>query len=164
MPKKILATVLIALCCAPPMAAAKERRVFVVTTIQANRSWHRVNFRLHGRGMLRFRARGRWIFNPSQPSVGGDGATNLSTAGRTNYTFSGPQGREGQLIGRIGRHKPFVAGAHGLHRMGRHEIGPLYLMIDDDVTQSSGAGLSDNSGHLTVRIEFERRIYRSTRP
>lgn len=160
MSKKIVAAVLAALCCAP-MAVAKEKRVFVVTTVQANRSWHRVRLRLRGRGMLHFRANGRWIFNPSQPAVGGDGAANLPTAGRTNYTFDGPQGREGQLIGRIGRQKPFVAGAHGTHRISRHEIGSLYLMINDDIAHSSGAGLSDNSGHLTVSVEFERRISRA---
>lgn len=159
--KTLIAAVFAALCCAPHMVAAKEKRVFAVTTIQANRSWHRVGLRLHGRGVLRFQARGRWIFNPSQPAVDGDGAANLSTAGRTNYTFSGPQGREGQLIARIDRRKPFVAGAHGTHRIGRHEIGSLYLMINDDIAHSSGAGLSDNGGHLTVRVEFERRIWRA---
>lgn len=166
MSRKIIAAVLVVACCAPPMVAAKKKRVFLVAAIQANQAWQRVGLRLHGRGVLRFRARGHWIFNPSQPAVDGDGAANLSTAGRTNYTFSGPQGREGQLIGRIGRRKPFVAGAHGTHRIGRHEIGSLYLMINDDIPQSSGAGLSDNSGHLTVRVEFERHIssVRPTRP
>lgn len=166
MSKTIVAAVLATLCCAPPMAAAKERLVYVVTVIQANQAWQRVGLRLYGRGVLRFRTRGRWVFNPSQPMVDGDGAAHLSTAGRTNYTFSSPQGREGQLIGRIGRQKPFVAGAHGTHRIARHEIGSLYLMINDDIAQTAGAGLSDNSGHLTVRVEFERRVSRAkpTRP
>jgi hypothetical protein len=113
--------------------------------------------------VLRFRAHGQWIFNPAQPPVDGDGAQNLSTAGRTSYTFSGAQGREGQLIGKIGRQEPFVAGARGVHKVNRREIGPVYLMINDDFKHSVGAGLADNSGHLIVRVEFERHGLRRRR-
>ena len=142
---------------APIASAAKTRRTFVVTKVEANKSWQKVRLTLGGRGTIRFKAAGKWIFNPSQPAVGGDGAGNLSTAGRTSYTFSGSDGREGQLIGKIGRGAPFVAGAHGMHDVRPNEIGRLYLMINDDYKQSAGAGLADNSGHLRVRIDYERR-------
>jgi hypothetical protein len=106
--------------------------------------------------VLRFQAHGQWVFNPAQPAVDGGGAQNLSTAGRTSYTFSGSRGHEGQLIGKIGGQKPFVAGARGMHNVDRREVGSLYLMINDDVKHSLGMGLADNSGHLTVTVEFER--------
>jgi hypothetical protein len=141
----------------PPIAAqAKAKHVYVVTTIAANRGWQKVRLRLGGRGTLRFTAQGKWIFNPSQPPVDGDGAANLSTLGRTSYTFSGPAGREGQLIARIGNTAPFVAGAHGVHGIERREIGRLYLMINDDYKQSAGLGLADNSGRLRIRVDYTR--------
>lgn len=116
----------------------------------------KVRLSLGGRGVLRFKAGGKWVFNPSQSPVGGDGAGNLSPAGRTNYAFSGPQGREGQLIGKIGDAPPFAAGADGVHTVTPSEIGRLTLMINDDVKQSAGSGLADNSGHLRVRVDYER--------
>ena len=156
------AAILIAALIGLPMPAGATVRhryhVYTMKTVQANRGWQKTRFTLHGDGVLRFAARGRWVFNPSQPAVDGDGAQNLSTAGRISYTFSGSEGREGQLIGKIGHRKPFVAGAHGTHRVKRGEMGSLYLMINDDVKQSAGSGLTDNGGHLTVRVEFERRV------
>jgi len=141
----------------PVVASARTKRVYVIVTINAAGGWQRVPLRLGGHGVLHFTAQGKWIFNPSQPAVDGDGAANLSTAGRTSYAFSGTEGREGQLIGRIGAGgAPFVAGAHGFHQMARHEVGPLYLMINDDYKQSAGAGLADNSGVLRVRIDYDR--------
>lgn len=142
----------------PAEAGARGKRAYVIVMVKAERGWQRVPLRLGGHGVLYFTAEGKWIFNPSQPAVNGDGAANLPTAGRTSYTFSGAGGREGQLIGRIGAGgAPFVAGARGLHQVARREAGPLYLMINDDFKQSAGAGLADNSGHLRVRVDYERR-------
>ncbi len=140
--------------CLPAAASAKITKV--VAAIEANRGWQKVHMTIHGRGLLHFRAHGQWVFNPRQPPVDGDGAQNLSTAGRSSYTFDGAQGREGQLIGKIGRQKPFVAGARGMHTVGRREIGPLYLMINDDFRQNLGAGLADNTGHLDVTVKLDR--------
>lgn len=140
----------------PGVANAKSKRVFVVAHVAANQSWQKMRLTLGGKGVLRFKAEGKWIFNPSQPPVGGDGAANLSTAGRVNYTFSGPAGREGQLIGKIGRAPPFVAGAGGVHKVTPNETGRLSLMINDDVKQSAGNGLADNSKRLRVRIDYMR--------
>jgi hypothetical protein len=140
----------------PGVANAKSKRLFVVAHVAANKGWQKMRLTLGGKGILRFKAEGKWIFNLSQPPVGGDGAANLSTAGRANYTFSGPAGREGQLIGKIGGAPPFVAGAGGVHTITANETGRLSLMINDDVKQSAGNGLTDNSGRLRVRIDYVR--------
>lgn len=140
----------------PVAASAGPKHVFVVTEVSANHEWQKVRLRLGGGGVLRFKAGGKWVFNPAQPPVDGNGATNLSTAGRKNYTFSGRQGREGQLIGRIGAAPPFVAGANGDHKVKPNEFGRLTLMINDDYNHSTGNGLADNSGHLRVRVDYER--------
>jgi hypothetical protein len=150
--KGLGALIAAAVIAAPPTAQA--RHGYVITTVEAKQSWHKTRLRLVGHGTLRFSARGKWIFNPSQPAVGGAGAENLSTAGRASYTFSGREGREGQLIAKIGHGAPFVAGADGVHKIKRGEVGPLSLMINDDYKQSAGAGLADNSGHLRVRIDY----------
>jgi hypothetical protein len=140
----------------PIAANAKPKQVFVIAYVAANHGWQKMRLTLGGRGVLRFKAVGKWIFNPSQPPVDGDGAANLSTAGRVSYTFSGPAGCEGQLIGKIGDAPPFVAGARGVHKVAPNETGRLTLMINDDVKQSAGNGLADNSGHLRVRIDYVR--------
>jgi hypothetical protein len=140
----------------PGVANAKSKRVFVVAHVAANQSWQKMRLTLGGRGVLRFKTEGTWIFNPSQPPVDGDGAANLSTAGRANYAFSGPAGREGQLNGKVGSAPPFVAGAGGVHKITANETGRLSLMINDDVKQSAGNGLTDNSGRLRVRINYAR--------
>jgi hypothetical protein len=141
----------------PAAVHAKPAHAILVTHISAKLGWQKVRLLPGGKGSLRFTANGTWVFNPSQPPVDGDGAAKLPTAGRTNYTFSGPQGREGQLIGKIGNGAPFVAGAHGVHDIGQREIGRLYLMINDDYQHSAGRGQADNSGRLRVRIDYRRR-------
>jgi hypothetical protein len=156
---RILGLLIAAVICQPAVASAKAKHLSADAIIDANQSWQKVAIGLRGRGVLHFKADGKWVFNPSQPAVDGDGAGNLSTAGRTRYSFSGEQGREGQLIGKIGDGAPFVAGAHGVHKIKRGERGPLYLVINDDIQQSAGAGLTDNSGHLTVHVEFDQRIF-----
>jgi len=147
---------LLAIAGLPGAVHAKPVHVFVVTHIAAAQGWRKVRLTPAGKGSLRFTASGTWIFNPSQPPVDGDGAANLPTMGRANYTFSGPQGREGQLIGKIGDGAPFVAGAHGSHEIGPREVGRLYLMINDDYKHSAGRGLADNRGWLRVRIDYAR--------
>jgi hypothetical protein len=150
------AAILVAATLVPPaVARAKDGRVVVAATIEAKQPWQKVGLSLHGHGVLRFRTEGQWVFNPAQPAVGGDGAQSLSTAGRTAYTFSGRQGREGQLIGRIGGGQPFVVGARGMHKVEPHDTGELSMMINDDVEARYGAGLADNSGHLTVTAKLE---------
>jgi hypothetical protein len=138
-------------------AAARAKHADVVVTVDARHLWQSVPLKVSRRGTVRFDAHGRWVFNPSQPPVDADGEASLPTAGRTSYAFSGTTGREGQLIGRIGRaNPPFVAGAHGFHKVAPRERGRLFLMINDDFHNAAGAGLSDNSGLLRVRIDYDR--------
>ena len=141
----------------PAACVAAPRHTFVIAHVSAKHGWQNMRLRLGGRGILRFKTRGTWVFNPSQPPVGGDGAANLPTAGRANYTFSGSAGREGQLIGKIGDAAPFVAGADGMHKVRPDEIGRLKLMVNDDYKGAVGNGLADNRGHLRVRIDYEQR-------
>jgi len=148
---------LVAIMLPPAAAVAAPRHTYVIAHVSAKHGWQNMRLRLGGRGILRFKARGTWVFNPSQPPVGGNGAANLSTAARSNYTFSGPTGREGQLIGRIGDAAPFVAGADGIHTVRPNEIGRLKLMINDDYSGAVGNGLADNRGRLRVRIGYARR-------
>lgn len=137
-----------------PVAAIAAARIHARATIHADRGWQKVEIELRGRGILRFESHGQWNFNPSLPAVSGSGASQLPTAGRESYTFSGPGGREGQLIGRIGRAPPFVVGEAGFHQVRRNEVGPLYLMINDDIGRNAGRGLTDNSGRLEVIVEY----------
>jgi glucose dehydrogenase len=150
---KFFAFLLAAMTLLPAAASAQTKHV-VVATIETNQVWQKAGLRLQGHGVLRFRADGQWVFNPRLAAVNGDGAQNLSTAGRTAYVFKGRQGREGQLIGRIGSGLPFVIGTHGMHKVGPRETGALAMMINDDVDAKYGAGLADNSGQLTVTAEL----------
>jgi hypothetical protein len=135
-------------------AVAGERRIGAEVTVRADKGWQETGVRVHGSGILRFETRGQWVFNPAEPPVDGDGAAGLPTTGRINYAYVGPDGREGQLIGRIGRSRPFVIGAQSYHRVMPNEFGRLYLAINDDIRRVSGEGLKDNRGHLEVTISY----------
>jgi hypothetical protein len=145
---------IILLCATTIIAVASERRIRAEVTVHADAGWQQTGVRVHGNGILRFEARGQWVFNPAQPPVDGDGAAELPTTGRVNYVYSGPGGREGQLIGLIGRSRPFVVGAQSYHRVMPNEFGRLYLVINDDIRRMSGEGLKDNRGHLAVTISY----------
>lgn len=69
------------------------------------------------------------------------------------YAYSGPNGCEGQLIGRIGEGRPFVVGASSSHEVESGENGEVYLVINDDLEGAAGKGLTDNRGRLTVTME-----------
>jgi hypothetical protein len=140
--------------CAITVAVAGERHIGAEVTVRADKGWQETDVRVRGDGILRFEARGKWVFNPAEPPVDGDGAEGLPTAGRINYAYSGPDGREGQLIGRIGRSRPFVIGAQSYHRVTPNEFGRLYLAINDDIRRASGEDLKDNRGHLAVTISY----------
>lgn len=57
----------------------------------------------------------------------------------------------GALIGRIGEGAPFLIG-NGPVSVPDTTSGPLQLCINDDLTGTYGAGLSDNKGSVTVQI------------
>jgi hypothetical protein len=147
-------TASIIVACATSFSVANERRIHAEVTVRANQGWQEAGVRVRGDGILRFEARGQWLFNPAEPPVDGDGAAGLPTIGRINYVYSGPDGREGQLIGRIGRSRPFVIGTQSYHRVMPNEFGRLNLAINDDIRRAAGSGLSDNRGHLEVTISY----------
>jgi TPR repeat len=132
---------------APPSIAEPVR-----VTIRARNGWQSSGVAVHGTGTVEFRAAGRWVFNPGLPAVDGDGDCRFSTQGRTMYAYSGPNGCEGQLIGRIGEGRPFVVGAGGSHPVAGDENGQIYLVINDDLEGAAGKGLTDNRGSLAVTI------------
>jgi hypothetical protein len=126
----------------------------IQAVIDARQTWQKSSLIVRGSGTIAFRAVGTWIFNPTLPAVDGNGDVRFSTEGRPTYAFSGPGGREGQLIGRIGTGAPFIVGAKSSHFIAAGESGPVYLVINDDLEgRTGGAGLNDNSGNLTVTLQ-----------
>jgi hypothetical protein len=137
-----------------PAAAPPAAHEPVRATIRARGSWQETGAVVaQGTAELEFRASGRWVFNPGLSAVGGDGDCRFSTRGRSMYAYSGPDGCEGQLIGRIGDGRPFVVGARGSHTVAAGESGQVYLVINDDLQGLAGKGLTDNSGSLVVTIQ-----------
>jgi hypothetical protein len=64
-----------------------------------------------------------------------------------------PGAAEGALIGRVGNGgKPFLVG--DLAQVPGDQQGELQLCINDDLTGQHGSGLKDNTGALTIRVEF----------
>ena len=125
----------------------------IQAVINARQTWQTSSLIVRGSGTIAFRAVGTWIFNPTQPAVDGNGDIRFSTEGRPTYAFSGPGGREGQLIGRIGTGAPFIVGTESSHFIATGESGPVSLVINDDLEGGTGgAGLNDNSGSLTVTL------------
>lgn len=149
-----------------PLADAPVPRVLppaesgapVEVVIDARQTWQKTSLVVRGSGTIAFRAAGTWSFNPAFPAVDGSGNVRFSTEGRPTYAFNGPGGREGQLIGRIGTGAPFIVGTSSVHFIAGGESGPVYLVINDDLTGGTGgAGLSDNSGSLTVTMQQQAR-------
>ncbi len=125
----------------------------IQAVIDARQTWQTSSLIVRGSGTIAFRAVGTWIFNPTQPAVDGNGDIRFSTEGRPTYAFSGPGGREGQLIGRIGTGAPFIVGTESSHFIAAGESGPVSLVINDDLEGGTGgAGLNDNGGSLTVTL------------
>jgi hypothetical protein len=126
----------------------------IQAVIDARQTWQKSSLIVRGSGTIAFRAVGTWIFNPVLPAVDGNGDVRFSTEGRPTYAFSGPGGREGQLIGRIGTGAPFIVGSKSNHFIAAGESGPVYLVINDDLEGGTGgAGLNDNAGNLTVTLQ-----------
>lgn len=139
----------------PPQSASPVRSSAgepVRATVRARDGWQGSGVVVQGTGRVEFRAAGKWVFNPGLPAVDGDGDCRFSTRGRTIYAYSGPNGCEGQLIGRIGEGKPFVVGASSSHAVEGDESGEVYLVINDDLGGAAGKGLTDNRGSLAVTI------------
>ncbi len=127
----------------------------VRTEVQASNGWQFSGVVLKPEDQVVISAQGLWTANPATGFVSADGNHRYSTNGRGNYAYSGADGYEGQLIGRIGvGGAPFVSGtAHELGK-GNHPAGDLYFVINDDLYSVSGGGLADNQGTQIVTIQI----------
>lgn len=123
-----------------------------VAIVHATQTWQATEINIRGPGLLTFHAAGRWRFNPGLPAVDANGDCRFPTLGRHMYAYSAQGGCEGQLIGRIGNGSPFVVGAQGTYRIADNELGPLFLVINDDLHAGAGKGLADNVGSMQVTL------------
>lgn len=87
---------------------------------------------------------GIWNINPYEPSSDADG---IHITAKPGYALPGYN--EGCLVGKVGDGTAFYIGRKGTIQGGS---GTLYLIANDDVTKKYGAGYSDNSGYIEVRV------------
>ncbi|MEN2398015.1 GMC family oxidoreductase [Pseudomonas halotolerans] len=92
---------------------------------------------------------GLWCASPQGGNVDGKGGSR-----HIDYSsYALPGAAEGALIGRVGNGgKPFLVG--DLAQVPGDQQGELQLCINDDLTGQHGSGLKDNTGALTIRVEF----------
>lgn len=87
---------------------------------------------------------GRWNINPQGPS---SDAAGIYITAKPGYAL--PGFNEGCLAGKVGDGEAFYIGMKGTIQ---GSSGTLYLIANDDITGRYGAGYSDNSGYIEVRI------------
>ena len=95
---------------------------------------------------------GQWKVNAGHPvTYGPDGYLNGGAISPSNYPLPGVI--EGALVGRIGQMgNVFLVGSHCVKNI--VETGELLLVTNDDlIGGGGGAGLTDNSGFVTVYIK-----------
>lgn len=122
----------------------------VTMQVQANKPWQGTGVQISGPvpRLVRYIS-GLWCASPQGGQVDGKGGSrHIDWVG---YTM--PSAAEGALIGRVGNDgTPFLVG--DLAQIPTDQQGELQLCINDDLTGLYGAGLTDNTGALTVRVEF----------
>jgi hypothetical protein len=114
-----VAMIMMATALVQPSFAQSQQKV-----VDAKKGWQATGLVVNGPGTIAFRAAGTWTFNPGLPAVDANGNCKFSTQGRTMYAFSRAGGCEGQLIGRIGKSRPFIVGANSSHAIAADERGP----------------------------------------
>jgi hypothetical protein len=122
----------------------------VTMQVQSNVAWQGTGVQLNAQvpRLVRY-VSGKWQASREGGMVDGNGGSRHIAY--SSYTL--PNAAEGALIGRVGDGgKPFLIG--DLAQLPVSEPGELQLCINDDLTGQHGAGLTDNIGALTVRIEF----------
>ncbi|WP_260963261.1 GMC oxidoreductase [Pseudomonas citri] len=122
----------------------------VTMQVQANQPWQGTGVQINAvvPRLVRY-VSGRWYASPQGGWVDGNGGSRHIDY--DSYTL--PGAAEGALIGRVGDGgTPFLVGDLGQIPSGQQ--GELQLCINDDLTGRYGAGLSDNQGALTIRVEF----------
>lgn len=122
----------------------------VTMQVQSNIAWQGTGVQLNPQvpRLVRYIS-GQWCASKEGGWVDGNGGSRHITY--SSYTL--PGAAEGALIGRVGDGgKPFLIG--DLAQLPVGEQGELQLCINDDLTGQYGAGLKDNVGALTIRVEF----------
>jgi hypothetical protein len=119
--------------------------------LKATEGWFFSGLKLDPKDHVVITATGKWTANPATGEVDANGNTGLSTNNRTNYSYFGPDGKEGQLIARVGTDKPFICGTQNQFS---GKSGDLVFVINDDLTAASGDGLADNDGFQIVTIDI----------
>jgi choline dehydrogenase-like flavoprotein len=122
----------------------------VTMQVQSNKAWQGTGVQLNAQvpRLVRY-VSGKWQASHEGGMVDGNGGSRHIAY--SSYTL--PNAAEGALIGRVGDGgKPFLIG--DLAQLPVSEPGELQLCINDDLTGQHGAGLTDNIGALTVRVEF----------
>jgi len=116
-------------------------------TVHADQAWQATGVNVTGQQKTTVVCTGgSWTANPATGMCGANG--NGSYTARPGYTL--PGAAEGALIGKVGDNAPFLVGASGTTP--GSQSGMLSLCINDDLNGQYGAGLTDNSGALTVTV------------
>ncbi|MCJ8205699.1 GMC family oxidoreductase [Pseudomonas sp. RGM2987] len=122
----------------------------VTMQVAANKAWQGTGVQLGGPlpRLVRY-VSGLWCASPQGGNVDGNGGSR-----HIDYdSYALPGAAEGALVGRIGNNgTPFLVG--DLRQLPENQQGELQLCINDDLTGAYGKGLTDNTGALTVRVEF----------
>ncbi|WP_147483008.1 hypothetical protein [Burkholderia pseudomallei] len=126
-------------------------------TLQATSGWHQSSTQIIGTVYVRISAEGAWNANPaSGPNYGPDGTDRFSTAGRPSYAYHGSDGREGELVAKVGANGPvFPVRSAFQGQLSSAEPAWLYFVINDDITDAAGSGLEDNIGSVNINIYTE---------
>ncbi|SDA94069.1 Choline dehydrogenase [Pseudomonas sp. NFACC15-1] len=122
----------------------------VTMQVQSNVAWQGTGVQVNGLvpRLVRY-VSGLWCASPQGGNVDGNGGSR-----HIDYSsYALPGAAEGALIGRVGNGgKPFLVG--DLAQVPGNQQGELQLCINDDLTGQYGSGLKDNTGALTIRVEF----------
>lgn len=122
----------------------------VTMQVQSTIAWQGTGVQVNGLvpRLVRY-VSGLWCASPQGGNVDGNGGSR-----HIDYSsYALPGAAEGALIGRVGNGgKPFLVGDLG--QVPGNEQGELQLCINDDLTGQHGSGLKDNTGALTIRVEF----------
>lgn len=122
----------------------------VTMQVQSNIAWQGTGVQINGLipRVVRY-VSGLWCASPQGGNVDGKGGSR-----HIDYSsYALPGAAEGALIGRVGNDgTPFLVG--DLAQVPGDQQGELQLCINDDLTGQHGSGLKDNTGALTIRVEF----------
>lgn len=122
----------------------------VTMQVQSNIAWQGTGVQINGLipRVVRY-VSGLWCASPQGGNVDGNGGSR-----HIDYSsYALPGAAEGALIGRVGNDgTPFLVG--DLAQVPSDQQGELQLCINDDLTGQHGSGLKDNTGALTIRVEF----------